>query len=297
MSAPSVTYPTFANSTTADGPQVSKNFQDLVDGLSDGTKDLSVHSLALSGAESNSSITNVVAASGGSSTIPDTCRYLLLSPAATIATYALTMPASPAAGQKVTLLSNGNKITALTLSANTGHSLSTGVTKTSMSSANAVTYVFRSNVWHKESESVPVTDWVAFTPTGSWNTNTTYTGFYKRVGDTLHMWIKISLSGSPNTTSHLTVTSFPGSAAIDTAKMLDTSSNFRIGSGSAAYGSGPVTYDIMATYSSTTQIELRMWVDGAQEWASINTGDLVVFGAFTSGNFVTALITVPISTW
>jgi hypothetical protein len=44
MSAPSVTY-TFTNSTTSDATQVNQNFTDLVNALSDGTKDLTVSSV------------------------------------------------------------------------------------------------------------------------------------------------------------------------------------------------------------------------------------------------------------
>lgn len=43
-----------------------------------------------------------------------------------------------------------------------------------------------------------VSDWQSFTPTGSWTTNTTYTGRYRRVGDTAEFVIDISLAGAPN---------------------------------------------------------------------------------------------------
>lgn len=48
MPAPSVTY-TFSNSTTADATQVNQNFTDLINGLSDGTKDLSVSAITAAG--------------------------------------------------------------------------------------------------------------------------------------------------------------------------------------------------------------------------------------------------------
>lgn len=44
MAAPSVTY-TFANSTTSDATQVNQNFTDIINGLSDGTKDLTVNAI------------------------------------------------------------------------------------------------------------------------------------------------------------------------------------------------------------------------------------------------------------
>lgn len=48
MASPSVTY-TFANSTTADATQVNQNFTDIISGLTDGTKDLSISALTVAG--------------------------------------------------------------------------------------------------------------------------------------------------------------------------------------------------------------------------------------------------------
>lgn len=52
MAAPSVTY-TFANSTIADATQVNQNFADLVNGVSDGTKDLSINDLQINSFSDN----------------------------------------------------------------------------------------------------------------------------------------------------------------------------------------------------------------------------------------------------
>lgn len=48
MPAPSVTY-VFANSTTADATQVNTNFNDLIAGMTDGTKDFSINALTVAG--------------------------------------------------------------------------------------------------------------------------------------------------------------------------------------------------------------------------------------------------------
>jgi hypothetical protein len=48
VASPSVTY-TFANSTTADATQVNQNFTDIINGISDGTKDLSISALTCAG--------------------------------------------------------------------------------------------------------------------------------------------------------------------------------------------------------------------------------------------------------
>lgn len=49
MASPSVTY-TFTNATTADATQVNQNFTDIINGLTDGTKSLSIDALTCAGA-------------------------------------------------------------------------------------------------------------------------------------------------------------------------------------------------------------------------------------------------------
>lgn len=48
MPAPSVTY-TFSNGTTADATQVNQNFTDVINGITDGTKDLTINALTVGG--------------------------------------------------------------------------------------------------------------------------------------------------------------------------------------------------------------------------------------------------------
>lgn len=48
MPSPSITY-TFSNSTTADASQVNQNFTDIINGITDGTKDLSISALTVAG--------------------------------------------------------------------------------------------------------------------------------------------------------------------------------------------------------------------------------------------------------
>jgi len=67
-----------------------------------------------------SAVINVSPTSGGSATIPTACsRYIFFG--GVIATYTLTMPANPVAGQLVTIA--GNVITAITISPNTGQNI------------------------------------------------------------------------------------------------------------------------------------------------------------------------------
>lgn len=44
----------------------------------------------------------------------------------------------------------------------------------------------------------PVSDWEDFTPTGTWTTNVTYSGKYRRIGDSLEADIFININGQPD---------------------------------------------------------------------------------------------------
>lgn len=74
MAGPSVTN-IFANSTVADATQVNKNFQDLIDGMTDGTKDLTINAFSTAGTTTlgnSSSDDLVVTASLASNIVPKT---------------------------------------------------------------------------------------------------------------------------------------------------------------------------------------------------------------------------------
>jgi hypothetical protein len=58
MAYPSVTY-TFTNGTTASATEVNQNFTDLINGISDGTKDLSISALTVAGTASLNGAVNI----------------------------------------------------------------------------------------------------------------------------------------------------------------------------------------------------------------------------------------------
>lgn len=68
-----------------------------------------------------------------------------------------------------------------------------------------------------------VTDWVSFSPTGSWITNTTYTGQWRRVGDSMEIRVGLVVSGAP-TAAQLRI-NMPTGYLIDLAK-LPNSGNY-----------------------------------------------------------------------
>lgn len=122
-----------------------------------------------------------------------------------------------------------------------------------ITSTNASAYDFIFDSVHAGSSNlVPgaiVTDWQAFTPTGSWIANSTYTGFWRRVGDNAEVYTQIALSGAP-TSASLTI-NLPSGLVIDTAKM--TSNTRAIGNG-FINDNGTAGYMVHVDLNTTTSV-------------------------------------------
>lgn len=92
MAAPSYTY-TLANSTTADADEVMQNFNDILNGVSDGSKDLSINALTVAGAASFNGAVTLGNATGDDLTA--TGRWAADMDPKTAATYALGSSSLP----------------------------------------------------------------------------------------------------------------------------------------------------------------------------------------------------------
>lgn len=125
----------------------------------------------------------------------------------------------------------------------------------------------------------PVTDWVSWTPTGTWTTNSTYTGQWRQVGDTREYKVKIALAGAP-TAANLSV-NLPAGHVIDTAKLPQTTA----GTGTLGYGSildsGVAIFPAAVNYSTTTQVALYATVANAtyDTFTNITQAAPTTFGA------------------
>lgn len=80
-------------------------------------------------------------------TAPDDCLTLIINPAGTLATGTLTLPANPREGQEFEFVSTQTQ-TALTVAANTGHTLN-GTAVTALTRSIGVKWRFLANVWHR----------------------------------------------------------------------------------------------------------------------------------------------------
>ena len=91
-----------------------------------------------------------------------------------------------------------------------------------------------------------------WTPTGSWVSNTTYTGQWQRDGDHIAGWVQVLTTGAP-TSATLTI-NLPSGVTIDTAKLASTSQNDTLGFGSVRDDSASTAYPATVRYNSTTTL-------------------------------------------
>ncbi len=135
----------------------------------------------------------------------------------------------------------------------------------------------------------PGVGWTAFTPTGSWTTNTTYTGFYQCDAGNLSVNWGITLAGAP-TSANLTI-NLPPSFTIDTTKIV-TDANYSAILGQTLIKQSSTGYKAYPVYASSTSILM------AYQNAASGTGAVVTQIApvtFASGNTLTGSFTVPVT--
>jgi hypothetical protein len=104
-----------------------------------------------------------------------------------------------------------------------------------------------------------ITDPVSWTPTGSMNTNTTYSGKWWRNGKFMEGYIKLDFTGAPNSTS-LTV-NLPSGYSIDTSSLLTAgaSNSFTLGYGNFLDTSANDYAALSLEYSSTTALAVKVF--------------------------------------
>ena len=100
----------------------------------------------------------------------------------------------------------------------------------------------------------PITDWTTFTPTGAFTTNTTYTGSYRRVGDSLEMQVHLAFAGAPNSVT--STINLPSGMVVDTTKLTGAVAATGPILGSGVLYQAPNDYKIAAIYNNTTSIIL-----------------------------------------
>ena len=142
---------------------------------------------------------------------------------------------------------------------------------------------------------VIITAWTSFTPTGSWNTNVTYSGMQRRVGDTLQCRVVILVSGgAPNSVS-LTV-NLPSGLTIDTTKLINPTVAFANMGGGAALDASTAVYPLAVQYSSTSAVGVYA-ANAASTYTNLVGASQAIPFAFNTGDAVEINYVVPISGW
>lgn len=142
-------------------------------------------------------------------------------------------------------------------------------------------------------------DWVSYTPTGSWSTNTTYTGQWRRVGDTLEGQVLVSLTGAP-TSATLTI-NLPTGFTIDTTKFANSGGSQVIGYLTGA--SAGSSFLGVVRYNNTTSVS-PLWDNPASQVSYTQNFPAAISGitqasprTFANGDAVNIVFSVPIVSW
>ena len=166
---------------------------------------------------------------------------------------------------------------------------------------NIVATPTQSDVILLESQDEIFTDWTAFTPTGTWTTNATYEGYWRRNGPNMEIWGQVTTSGAPNT-STLAVDLPSGYAIAEGVGKLFTANVY--GDNNFTYGQvwcqdgggGNVDYVGAVGYNSSTSLELAVLY---QDSTYIKFDPVSQVSPFTwaADDSVVFRATVPIQGW
>lgn len=143
-----------------------------------------------------------------------------------------------------------------------------------------------------------ISPWTSFTPTGSWVANTTYTGMWRRVGDSMEIQYNLALAGAP-TSATLTV-DLPSGYTIDTAKMLTVGNRPPLGQ--IRFNSAGTSYSGLIFYNTTTSFIAQYTVTNTgsnpQPSSIVASITQAAPATFANGDFVSIqTVRIPISGW
>lgn len=169
-----------------------------------------------------------------------------------------------------------------------------------VATSTATAYTIRFDNWNLGPQAKlygsPITDWVSYTPTGSWTANSpVYSGKWRRVGDSMEVQALVSCGGAA-TAASLTF-NLPSGYSIDTSKLLSTSADQGVLGTGEVLDSGTQNYSpVNVVYSSTTAVGVYMTkTDGTYAVGTpVNATVPITFGLNDS---VAISFKVPISGW
>tara|TARA_R110000803_G_scaffold187128_3_gene249498 strand:- start:3872 stop:6487 length:2616 start_codon:yes stop_codon:yes gene_type:complete len=145
-----------------------------------------------------------------------------------------------------------------------------------------------------ESADSVMSDWTSYAGTGSF-TNTTYDGYWRRVGDTMEVQVGLTMTGTPGTAT-LSI-DLPSGYLMDTAKINDQETNYGFGiCGGLDSGTGNWVGTVMyATTSSVNCAYVKVTAGGDSQGGGTVTDQLPA--PFVVGDGMQVRFSVPIAGW
>ena len=115
----------------------------------------------------------------------------------------------------------------------------------------------------RQYSNIPViTEWASFTPTGTWNTSTTFVGYWRRVADCLEVTGTVSVTGAPASVT-LTV-NLPLGLVIDVNKIIEEFSTDTVGASVGTSIVRDVSTDVnhcgVVAYTTTTTLAIQTFL-------------------------------------
>lgn len=140
-----------------------------------------------------------------------------------------------------------------------------------------------------------ITEWSAFTPAGTWN-NSTYTGFWRRDGDSLEVRVRIVTTGTP--TDVALATTVPMSLSIDTTKCPITAGplSYNVGTILACDAGTQYYHGIMLPSTSTSILTLIYNASSTYVNGTSSASATLPFSV-VSGDHFYMHYKIPISGW
>jgi hypothetical protein len=136
-----------------------------------------------------------------------------------------------------------------------------------------------------------VTDWVSWTPTGTFTTNVTYSGLWRRVGDSMEVQFRVNFSGVTNAATF--GLNLPSGYSADLSKISGAA--LPDISGSAEGFRGSTGYAMQVVLNNSTSIFLAYISNGTTSAQTSVTNFLPV--AWALGDQINGTFRVPIQGW
>ncbi len=134
-----------------------------------------------------------------------------------------------------------------------------------------------------------VSGWTAYTPTGAMSTNTTYTGFYRRVGDLMEIDVLLTFAGAPTTAS--ATVSLPTGFTINTGATVSTTQE-AMGFGAAKLAGAASV--VQAIYASSTTLAIVYQSSTAGARSAVTQA---APGTIANGDSIQVKAFVPVNEW